>query len=182
MTNFVQNELDVLLWRRRTWSEQSFQCIMSLFKTHLLRKGKHHCTTERLFWIQVLCYVKIINIYTCLVESKLFKWEVSQTLILALYKVSVLLYHKKKLQQTYNLVKYWPCLLKKDYNQKYLVFVYPNSPALYQVKWTFSFYAQQISPSNSIRAFEFECKCRRKTGLIKNHLLWEQIQTVNAIT
>ena len=83
---------------------------------------------------------------------------------------------------SYNLVKYWPCLLKKDYNQKYLVFVYPNSPALYQVKWTFSFYAQQISPSNSIREFEFECKCRRKTGLIKNHLLWEQIQTVNAIT
>ena len=182
MTNFVQNELDVLLWRRRTWSEQSFQCIMSLFKTHLLRKGKHHCTTEQLFWNQVLCYVKIINIYTCLVESKLFKWEVSQTLILALYKVSVLLYHKKKLQQTYNLENIDPANWKKIIAKNIQFLFIPTLPHCTKSSEHFAFYAQQISPSNSIRAFEFKCKCWRKTGLIKNHLLWEQIQTVNAIT
>ena len=53
---------------------------------HLLRKRKYHCTVL-LVWLQLLCYVTIMCIFTCLVETKAVNEEVSSTVILPHYEV-----------------------------------------------------------------------------------------------
>ena len=59
---------------------------------HSLCKGKYHCTHPALLdWIQPLCYVKIINRFTCLVgciqDSKTGDQPYRDT---SPYKVSIL--------------------------------------------------------------------------------------------
>ena len=55
--------------------------------THLLRKGKHHCTADLLFdWFKLLCLSLIDKIFTSSAQSKPVKQEVSCTVILPLTK------------------------------------------------------------------------------------------------
>ena len=82
--------IDTLHFRSR------LQLAWTIFRT--ITPEKYHCTADLLFifiWIQLLGLCWINNQFTCLVESKPVKQEVSHTVILP-YMVSVLWSHPLK--------------------------------------------------------------------------------------